>query len=179
MDRENDATPTVADWDVERAVAEMTEAGAFGPGRGFVSYEPPKAFAAASSEQQNNFASIMSYGTVTVSDGPLRHQSHSLVIKMKHRSSVLRDLYRTDAQFHNETLFYEWIAPFLLAAVPAAHRAPSLCRYFYGRNECGARSTQDVIVLENATAAHGYRMSEHRLHLDFDHLVAALNALAK
>lgn len=166
------------DWHAGRTVAEMAEAGAFGAGRGFVSFEPD---ADGSPSGPDNFASTVHYGTATVGEGA-RRQRHRLVVKSKQRSAALRELYKNDAQFHNEKLFYERIAPFLLAAVPAAARpvrAPPLCRYFYGRNECGELAERDVIVLENATAVHGYRKSDRRLHLDLDHLVVALNALAK
>jgi len=169
----------VTSWDclMDQIVAEMVESGAFGPGRGYVSFAQD----ADGTSGQDNFASTVVYGTVTVSDGPV-HQRCRIVVKKKHQSPIIRALYKNDQQFHNEILFYERIAPFLLAVVPTAERrsvAPLFCRYLYGRNDCDASALRDMIILENTTTTHGYRMSDERLHLDFDHLVMALKTLAK
>lgn len=166
-------------WSMGRELAKVTAAGAFGPGRTFVSFEPDPRFAG-----QDQFASTIVCGTVTVRDGRECHdRRHDLVIKTKHSSAVLRDAYKTDDQFRNEILFYERLMPFLLHCVrpergPVDDCVPHLCRYFYGRNDCGDLTARDVIVLENATHL-GYRHSGHRLFLDFEHLILALKTLAK
>lgn len=157
----------------------MIKAGAFGPDRTFVSFEPDPRFAG-----QDQFASTIVYGTVTVRDRENRDRRHDLIVKTKHHSAALREVYKTDDQFHNEILFYERLMPFLLDFVrsgrggPVEDRVPRLCRYFYGRNDCGDLTARDVIVLENATP-HGYKLSDDRLFLDFDHLILALRTLAK
>lgn len=167
---------------MDRLVAGMTDAGAFGPGCTPVSFEPDPRFAG-----QDQFASTIIYGTLTVLDGRTgSRRRHQLVFKFKHPTPELRAMFQSDKQFHNESLFYERLMPFLLdggapaagQAVHGAAAAPSLCRYFYGRNDCGDKTLQDVIVLENASP-QGYRLSDFRLFLDFDHLVLALRTLAK
>lgn len=168
----------IVDWPVDRTVAEITDTGAFGPECEFVSFKLDSRHTV-----QDQFASTVLYGTVTVSGGRATTAGHhGLVIKLKHRHLQLRRLFQTDKQFRNEILFYEKIVPFLLACTPVAggDRAPPLCRYFYGRTDRGDPAARDMIVLENATV-HGYRSprSDHRLHLDFDHVVVALQTLAK
>uniref|UniRef100_A0A2S2NFP6 CHK kinase-like domain-containing protein n=1 Tax=Schizaphis graminum TaxID=13262 RepID=A0A2S2NFP6_SCHGA len=161
-------------------VAEMIEAGAFGPDSCFVS------FALDEQNVENaHFASMIQYGTVMIGDRDGRRQNHQLVFKFKHSSPDLRAFFKNDLQFHNEKLFYERIAPFLLMCCPPndgdTHATtPSICRYFYGRNDCGELWHRDVVVLGNETV-HGYRsaVTNHGLCLDFDHLVAAIRVLAK
>lgn len=173
----------MADLFAPLAIPEMVRAGAFGPRRLFVAFEPDGRHAG-----QDQFASTVLYGTLTTvtADGdhcPLRHQ---LVFKLKHRAPELRGMFKNDLQFHNETLFYERIVPFLTARAPVddastrsgGGRLPSLPVYFYGRNDCGDRADRDVVVLENAQI-HGYGMSKEPLFLDFNHVAVALQSLAK
>lgn len=169
VEEENDT-----DLSVAAVVADMTAAGAFGPGAVLLSYEPDGGRHAG----QDQFASIVHYGTATVDPGrgPCRRR---LVIKLKHRLANVRELLNNDAQFHNEMHFYERMLPSLLAHAPT-DRAPSLCRYVYGRNDCGRHVCRDAIVLENACGPPlHYRQFGHRLDLDLDHAVVALSTLAK
>lgn len=162
-------------------VAEITSSGAFGPDRRYVSFELDDPVA-----KQDQFASTVLFGTVCVGDRDGLVHRRRLVFKMKHRDREMRAVFRNDIQFHNETWFYEKLMPFLVNLLPAAgttaaaaeDRVLPFCRYFYGRNECGDRTSRDVIVLENE-CTRGYRMSDERMYLDFDHLVVALRTLAK
>ncbi|XP_060871222.1 uncharacterized protein LOC132945480 [Metopolophium dirhodum] len=161
------------------AVAEMIETGVFGPDSRFVSFALD-----GQHTERDQFASSVLYGTVAVEDRNCHHQSHRLVFKFKHPLPEMRDLIKNDKQFHNEILFYERIAPFLLACCSQGDGddsgTPSLCRYFYGRNDCGDLAPRDLIVLENESD-RGYRsaVTEHRLCFDFEHLIVALRSLAK
>jgi len=168
--------------DVDGTIADMIAAGAFGPDVRLVSFELEGLHTEA-----NQFATCVLYGTATVDDRDGRRRSHRLVFKFKHPTVELRVLYHNDSQFHNETLFYERIAPFLLGVgVGGSQRnhvgtaAPTLCRYFYGRNDCAEQAHRDVIVLENETV-RGYRtaVTSERLTLDFDHLIVAIRTLAR
>lgn len=169
---------TLQDWPMARTVAEMTDTGVFGPECRFVSFKLDKQHT-----EQDQFASNVYYGTVTVNDPEGLHRRHRIVIKTKHQIPELRIMVRSDIQFHNEVLFYERILPFLLDTLPAhgvsaEGRPPPFCRYYYGRNMCGDLVSQDMIILENE-CTRGFQMSELRLHLDFDHLIVAIKALAK
>lgn len=169
---------TLQDWPMARTVAEMTDTGVFGPECRFVSFKLDKQHT-----EQDQFASNVYYGTVTVNDPEGLHRRHRIVIKTKHQIPELRIMVRSDIHFHNEVLFYERILPFLLDTLPAhgvsaEGRPPPFCRYYYGRNMCGDLVSQDMIILENE-CARGFQMSELRLHLDFDHLIVAIKALAK
>ncbi|KAE9531500.1 hypothetical protein AGLY_010706 [Aphis glycines] len=161
------------------AVAEMIETGVFGPECRFVSFELD-----GQHNSQDQFASSILYGTVTVGDRDCHNRSHRLVFKFKHPVTEVREFLKNDLQFHNETLFYERILPFLLDCYSQNDEDetanPTLCRYFYGRNDCGDLSNRDMIVLENESI-RGYKtaVTDHRLCLDFDHLIVAIRALAK
>ncbi|XP_025194437.1 uncharacterized protein LOC112594049 isoform X2 [Melanaphis sacchari] len=163
---------------VDRTIEDMTAAGSFGQDSRIVSFKPEGLHT-----EQDNFASCVVYGVAIVDDHDGRRRSHRIVFKYKHAEFELRELCNNDNQFHNEMLFYERIAPFLLAHGSRRHDSGTddtmLCRYIYGRNNCGDEwHRRDR--LENATV-NGYRKSVigHKLSLDFDHLNVALRKLAK
>lgn len=165
---------------VDETIADMTAAGAFGPDNRLVSFELEGLHTGL-----DQFASCVLYGLATVDDRDGRRHDHRLVFKFKHPTLEKREFYNNDRQFHNEKLFYERIAPFLLASRGSQRNGdstatPTLCRYFYGRNDCDEQAHRDVIVLENESV-RGYRtaVTSHRLSLDFDHLIVALRTLAK
>lgn len=160
-------------WSMDRAIAEMIEAGAFGAGAQLEMIEPD-----SQRTGQDQYASTVYFGTVLVRDRQGDRHSHQLVFKLKHRMAGLRDLYQADSQFHNEILFYERIVPFFRTAQLATDRVPSLANYFYGRNGCADLVDTDMIVLENEST-RGYRLSEQRLYLDLDHMIVTLKTLAK
>ncbi|XP_015378358.1 PREDICTED: uncharacterized protein LOC107172582 [Diuraphis noxia] len=56
--------------------------------------------------------------------------------------------------------------------------ALSLSRFFYGRNKGGEFAEKDLIVFENVNTL-GYRFTEEQIFLDYDHLIIALQAIAK
>ncbi|VVC43033.1 Protein of unknown function DUF227,Protein kinase-like domain,CHK kinase-like [Cinara cedri] len=172
-------------WSIDRAMAEMTVAGVFGPGLRYVSFE-----------RDHYFASTLLFGTLTVTagddsddaGGEGHRRQRQLAIKFKHRVPEMRAMCNNDLQFHNEILFFERIAPFLMACARSTRDheckhnrsrvTPLLPRYFYGRNDCGDRASQDMVVLESV-CLHEYRLSDQLVYLDFDHLAVALRTLAK
>jgi len=146
--------------------------GAFGKNLKYVSFELDKDHVI-----QDQYMSTILFGTVTTSD----ESQYQVVIKLKLRDENMRILLKIDIQFHNEIIMYERIIPFLFEC----HRSmagvgdwPTLARFFYGRNKCGKFVERDLIVLENVNPL-GFRLSEARPFLDYDHLVIALRALAK
>lgn len=160
-------------------VAEMIEAGVFGPGGRFVSFALD-----GQHDGQNQFASSILYGTVTVGDRDCHQQSHRLVFKFKHTVPEVKEFLKNDQQFHNEILFYEQIIPFLLDCCSqkdgGEDATPMLCHYYYGRNNYGDLANRDIIVLENETIrGYGAAVTDHKLCLDFEHLIVAIRALAK
>lgn len=165
---------------VDETITDMIAAGAFGPDIRLVSFELERLHT-----ELDQFATCVLYGTATVDDRDGRRHTHRLVFKFKQPTVQLRLFYNNDSQFHNETLFYERIGPFLLASGGSRLNrdgiaVPTLCRYFYGCNDCGEQAHRDVIVLENETV-RGYRtaVTTHRLTLDFDHLIVAIRTLAR
>ncbi|XP_016659180.1 uncharacterized protein LOC100164898 [Acyrthosiphon pisum] len=121
--------------------------------------------------------STVLFGTVTTSD----ESQHRVVIKLKLRDEKMRIQFKIDFQFHNEITMYERIIPFLFEchrSMAGVGNWPTFARFFYGRNKCGEFFERDLIVLENVNPL-GFRLSEDRPFLDYDHLVIALQALAK
>ncbi|XP_050443805.1 uncharacterized protein LOC126847538 [Adelges cooleyi] len=153
---------------VKQSLPDIVEAGAFGTGLRFESFVED-----GDKAGQDQYASIVVFGDLSLSGG----QRLQLVVKFKHRSPLLRLVFKSDQQFHNEIVMYERIIPFLEQCNgPAA--APMFPRYFYGRNVCGELALEDMVVLENVCPS-GYRLSEERVFLDYQHVKIALIALAK
>jgi len=146
--------------------------GAFGKNLKFVSFDLDKDYVG-----QNQYMSIVLFGNVTTSD----ESKYNVVIKLKLRDENMRVHFKIDFQFHNEITIYERVIPFLFQC----HRSmagvgdwPTFARFFYGRNKCGEYFERDLIVLENVNPL-GFRLSEAHPFLDYDHLVVALQAIAK
>jgi len=151
---------------------EIVRNGAFGKNLKYVSFELKQDYMG-----QDQYMSTVLFGTVTTSDESQFH----VVTKFKLRSEKLRHMLKIDIQFNNEIIMYETIIPFLFES----HRSlngvedwPSLARFFYGRNKCGEFFERDLIMVENVNPL-GFKLSEARPFLDYDHLISALQALAK
>lgn len=154
---------------VDRKIAAIADAGAFGQGSRFVSFERDRDVCG-----QDQYMSTVTFGTVVTSDG----SRHPVVIKSKLRDPAMRETYKSDLHFHNEIAMYRTIIPFLQRLRTAD--GPPLPPFYYGRNETSVKTKNDssIIVLENVKHL-GFRLSENRLFLDYDHLVIALQAIAK
>jgi len=156
---------------LENELPAIVAGGSFGKNTTFVSFVRNDEMVAT-----DQFMSTVIFGTVNTSDG----SSIPVVIKMKLRNA--RDPEKNYRCFHNEIAMYEKVIPFLLdcqdPATKTDSHVPTLPRYFYGRNKDAEYRETDVIFLENVEPK-GYRLSEERLFLDYDHLVNALRAIAK
>lgn len=156
------------------AVAE----GAFGKNVSFVSFERNTDLVG-----HDQYMSAIVFGTVNVSDGSGYH----VVVKTKIPDLNLAQCTSSDDLFHNEITVYAKIVPFLLAcyhrcqgSTTGKHAEPPLLlpRYRYGRNRCGERAAGDMIVLDDVTTTLGFRLSEERVFLDYEHVVCALRSIA-
>lgn len=147
--------------------------GAFGKNVNFVSFEMDK-----HRTGKDQFMSTVLFGTVITSDGMI----HSVLFKLKLQDPKIREEKKIDLQFHNEILMYEKIIPFLLACSGSTESYKnghlSLAHYYYGRNKCGDYAEKDLIVLENVGPL-GFRLSKEHPFLDYNHLINAIQALAK
>lgn len=147
--------------------------GVFGKNVNFVSFEQN-----INNDEMYQYMSTVIFGTIKTSD----QSAHQIVIKLKLRDEKLRKHFKIDSQFHNEITMYEKIIPFLLSSQTSTARdtcnVPTLPRFFYGRNRCGEFVEDDLIVLENISP-RGYRLCQERIFMDYDHLICALQALAK
>lgn len=125
---------------------------------------------------EDQYQSAVLFGTVTTSD----ERRHEVLVKLKLRDELVREQCKCDEQCHNEITMYEKIIPFLLAHRGSAddRDVPSLPRFYGGRNLCGEFAENDLIVLENVIPL-GYGLSAERVFLDYDHLLSAVQALAK
>lgn len=151
----------------------IVTAGVFGKNVNFVSFEEN-----TNNDKMYHYMSTVVFGTIKTSD----KSAHQIVIKLKLRNEKLRKYFKIDFQFHNEITMYEKIIPFLLSSQSSTSQnvcnVPCLPRFFYGRNRCGEFVEDDLIVLENISP-QGYRLCQERIFLDYDHLISALQALAK
>lgn len=158
---------------IQDELSTIVAEGTFGKNVNFVSFETDKNLVG-----KDQFASTVLFGTVTTSDGLVR----SVLIKLKLRDRVKREVFKNDLQFHNEIMMYERIIPFMLSCRSTTTNDPdnhlSLARYFYGCNKCGEHADRDLIMLENVSPL-GFRLSEERLFLDYKHLQKAIQTLAK
>ncbi|XP_026809059.1 uncharacterized protein LOC113551174 [Rhopalosiphum maidis] len=117
------------------------------------------------------------FGDIVTSDNIY----YSVLIKLKNRDQMIRVSSECDMLFHNELYFYEKIIPFLMECRgPLVNdvNALSLPRFFYGRNKGGELAEKDLIIFENVNTL-GYRYSKDQLFIDKDHLIVALQAIAK
>ncbi|XP_015368531.1 PREDICTED: uncharacterized protein LOC107164999, partial [Diuraphis noxia] len=119
--------------------------------------------------------------------GPHAGTDTRLIVKLKPPVELLRTVLKSDRQFHNEIHAYQNVVPFLFEHLPEGARGPALPVFVYGRNECGARWSEDVIVLEDPRG-HGYvpaRSPEYggggcgSAHMDYGHLAVAIAALGR
>lgn len=148
---------------------EIVSYGAFGKNLKYVSFELDKDHIV-----QDQYMSTILFGTVTTSD----ESQYRVVVKLKLRDENMRILFKIDKQFHNEITMYEKIIPFLFKchrSMAGVEDWPTLVRFFYGLNKCGEFFEKDLIVLENINPL-GFRLSEDRLFIDYDHLLIALRA---
>jgi len=157
---------------IREELSKIVSNGAFGENLKYVSFELNKDHVG-----EDQYMSTILFGTVNTLD---KSQFH-VVIKLKIQDENLRVKFKIDSQFHNEITMYERIIPFLFEchhSMAEVGGLPILPRYFYGRNKCGEFAESDLIVLENVKPL-GFRLSEERLFIDYDHIVIAIQALAK
>ncbi|CAH1710120.1 unnamed protein product [Aphis gossypii] len=151
---------------------EIVSNGAFGKNLKYVSFELNQDHMG-----QDQYMSTVLFGTVTTSDESQFH----VVTKFKLRSEKLRHMFKIDFQFNNEIIMYEKIIPFLFEchrSLNGVEDLPLLPKFFYGRNKGGEFFERDLIMVENVNPL-GFKLSEARMFLDYDHLITALQALAK
>ncbi|XP_016659178.1 uncharacterized protein LOC100166909 isoform X2 [Acyrthosiphon pisum] len=151
---------------------EIVSNGTFGKNLKYLSFDLDKDHVG-----QDQYMSTVLFGTVTTSD----ESKHRVVIKLKLRDEKMRIQFQIDFQFHNEIAMYERIIPFFFEchrSMAGVGNLPTLARFLYGRNKCGEFFEKDLIVLENINPL-GFRLCEDRLFIDYNHLVIALQALAK
>ncbi|XP_050548328.1 uncharacterized protein LOC126909967, partial [Daktulosphaira vitifoliae] len=152
----------------DSALTNIVNSGAFGKGCYFVSFERD-----LNNEGEDQFQSIIVYGTIKVSDG----RYYQVIIKIN--EGTLENM-NIDVQFHNEIQMYKKIIPFLMSFNHhSTKHYTQLFPKFYSAIESDRDNLEKtMIVLENMHP-QGYRLSENRLFLDFDHLASCLRAIAK
>lgn len=157
---------------IREELSEIVANGAFGKNLKFVSFEQDTDLSG-----NDQYKSKIIFGIVNVSDG----SNYRVLIKFKIVDKKRRVALNNDLDFHNELIMYTKIIPFLFAcrgSITNDIKGPSLPKFFYGRNKCGEFVDKDCILLENVNYL-GYNMTKERLFLDYNHLVNALDSLAK
>ncbi|KAL4112303.1 hypothetical protein QTP88_016117 [Uroleucon formosanum] len=139
-------------------------------------------------KQMQRLSSVVTFGRLTVQAGggsPAATDTR-LTVKLKPPVELLRTVLKSDRQFHNEMHAYQNVVPFLIEHLPDGARGPALPVFVYGCNECGARWSEDVIVLEDPRG-HGYvparapecAVGAASAHMDYSHLAVAIAALGR
>ncbi|XP_050532598.1 uncharacterized protein LOC126900720 [Daktulosphaira vitifoliae] len=156
---------------VQKTLPEIVEAGSFGPCRKYESFLTDN-----KNTGQDQYATTVVFGKLVLSDG----EKYQLVIKFKHPYAILRECLHSDNQFHNEITMYKQIIPFFnsMSITNSQIENPLFARFFYGNNVGGENFEKDMIVLENVSTL-GYKLSEQRLMLDYEHIEIALKSMAK
>jgi len=157
---------------LRQELPEIVSNGAFGKNVEYVSFEQNE-----DQVGQAQYMSTVLFGTVYTSDESKYH----VLIKLKPRDEKLREKRKIDFQFHNEITMYERVIPFLFQchrSMAGLGDCPTLPRYFYGRNKSGKFIEKDLVILEDVNPL-GFKLCEERLFIDYDHLIIALQALAK
>jgi len=114
---------------------------------------------------------------IIISDG----SHYSIMIKLKIQDLEMRSGFGCDFLFNNELIFYKKIVPFLFECRgPTVNDAHALFvpRFFYGRNTFNELTVNDLIVIENVSSL-GYRLSNAKVFLDYEHLTVGLRTIAK
>ncbi|XP_050443806.1 uncharacterized protein LOC126847539 [Adelges cooleyi] len=149
----------------------IVDKGVFGEGQRFLWFKEDN-----KQVGEDQLQSTVVFGTLAVSDG----QQYQLVIKFNFAEPKAIEIFNTDIQFENEIIMYKDIIPFLMSySEDVTNGLPLLPRFFYGakKNE-DALVDNDVIILENMRSL-GFRLSEERVFIGFDHISAGLQAIAK
>lgn len=159
------------DLQIQEVFTEIVSNGAFGKNLKFVLFEQNKDLVG-----KDQFKSEVIFGTINLSDGT----NYSVLVKFKIQDKKNKNLHY-DLEFHNELIIYEQFIPYLFeccGSITNNINWPSLPKFFYGRNQSEEFGKKDLILLENANSL-GYYLTKERLFLDYNHLVKALESLAK
>lgn len=98
-----------------------------------------------------------------------------LVMKMQNKEQYVRDLLGTDVQFYNEVIMYKDILPFL----NVNNEIDSIfSKFYYGKATLNSEPEKDCVITEDLRE-YGYKLTDEKLFLDYDHCVLALRKLAK
>jgi len=117
------------------------------------------------------------FGDIVTSE----NKRYSVLIKLKNRDQSIREFSECDTLFQNELNFYEKIMPFLFECrgpLVNEFNVLSFPRFFYGRNNGGELAEKDLIIFENVSTLC-YHFTEDQIFLDYNHLIVALQTIAK
>ncbi|XP_069702690.1 uncharacterized protein [Periplaneta americana] len=108
-------------------------------------------------------------------------ERHYMLIKRSPEDVAFSTYMDTNVLFHNETLVYTELLPVMEEFLKKQGR-PSLSmtsqfpKCYYAKSGCGPG--KDIVVLEDLSPL-GFRTTEERVFLDYDHCVLALRALGR
>lgn len=149
----------------DSALTNIVDSGVFGKGCCYVSFERD-----LNERGEDQFQSTVVFGTIKVSDG----RCYRVVVKINEGNMEGMNI---GAQFHNEVQMYKNILPFLMSF---NHRwTDQLFPKFYGTIEGDRENSEKTTIIFENMHPHGYRLSDDRVFLDFDHLATSLRAIAK
>lgn len=123
---------------------------------------------------EDHFASEVVFAEVKLQNGASVKSVH-VVIKQQQPDELIRRMMTTDAQFYNEVLVYNEILPMLDDNGLVNDIFP---KCIYSNATLGDNYEEDIVVVEDLRQK-GFRLTNEKLFLDFNHCVIALKKIAK
>lgn len=123
------------------------------------------------SHGKDQFASVIMFSSMEIENKNQTEKLH-LVVKSNQESEVFRKSVLTDSQLQNELFMYENLLPFLNITEDI------IPKFYYGVATRGKNPELDVILMQDIHKEN-YCVKEGDLALDYDHVITALQQLAK
>ncbi|RZF37135.1 hypothetical protein LSTR_LSTR015325 [Laodelphax striatellus] len=105
-----------------------------------------------------------------------QHTRFNLVVKFQPTDAKVRELMNSDVQFHNELSMYTTILPKLDNSTSII--SSIFPKFYFGVSTLGNDPESDVVAIEDLRGL-GFRLTEERAFLDYDHVALTLTALGK
>lgn len=153
---------------LKEVIAGAVQNGRFGEKLTFVDFVP------SIKEGEDQFASDVVFGKVVSLKGDEKHVV-SVVVKKQQGNAFLREMMCCDIQFYNEDLVYKDILIFVNKNSIVENVFPKV---FYSHSTLGKAFEEDVLVIEDLQPL-GYKLSNEKIFLDFEHVSLVLEKLGK
>ena len=167
-------------WVEQQLVPTMIAYGSFG-NRSKQSVETTKCKVTHKATGDDHFTSNILFINLELKFEHQAPQAYSLFVKVPPEDPQYRKYVDTDVLFHNETVMYTEVIPFVeefLRKRQVVLLGEVLAKCYYAESGAACAGRSDIVVLEDMRP-RGFTPSAERLVLDYDHCVVALRQLAR